>query len=270
MFEVQLSLLGRSTKLESCGRRVTEIVTALSTKMEIPAIARQAELIEEIMTEDWWTGLTVPIVDRARLRLRDLVHLIDQVSRPILYTDFEDELGAPTTVILSPTADFAAFKKKARAFLAEHEDHVALRKLRSGKALTDLDLSELERMLLDAGIASEADIVAARTMEAAQVIGFGVFLRSLVGLERGAVQEHFAAFIADGASADQIEFVAMVIEYLTKSGVIDPGLLYTAPFTDTSPDGPDGLFDAAVVEDFFGRVRAINESAVVVTVAEAG
>ncbi|TFL17735.1 hypothetical protein DR046_12580 [Jannaschia formosa] len=269
MFEVQLSLFGRSTKLEACRRRVTEIATALSTKMEIPAIARHAELIEDLMSEVWWTGLTVPVVERARLRLRDLVHLIDQVSRPVLYTDFLDELGVPTTVALSPTADFAASKKKARAFLAEHEDHVTLRRLRSGKALTALDISELERMLLAAGVGSDADIGAARTMEAAQVVGFGVFLRSLVGLDRGASQEYFAAFIADGASADQIEFIAMVIEYLAESGVIDPGLLYTSPFTDTSPNGPDDLFEAAVVEDLFERLRAINQSAVAIAGANA-
>jgi type I restriction enzyme R subunit len=263
MFELQLSLLGRSTKFEPCRKRVTEIVTALSTKTDIPTIARHGELIEEILTEDWWTGLTVPIVERARLRLRDLVHLIDQASRPILYTDFEDELGVATGVILSPTADFAAFKKKARAFFAGHENHLALRKLRLGKPLTELDISELERMLLDAGIATDADIAAARSVEAAQVMGFGVFLRSLVGLDRGAAQEHFAAFIPEGARADQIEFIAMVIEYLAKSGVIDPGMLYTSPFTDASPDGPDGLFDAAVVEDLFGKLRGINESAAI-------
>lgn len=269
MFEVQLALLGRSTKLEPCRKRVIEIATALSTKSEIPAIARHAELIEDILTDDWWTGLTVPIVDRARLRLRDLVHLIDQVARPILYTDFEDELGVPTEVVISPTADFAAFKKKVRAFLAAHEDHVALQKLRRGKPLTEVDISELERMLLDAGVASDTDIEAARAVEAAQVKGFGVFLRSLVGLDRGTAQEHFAVFISEGATANQIEFVAMVIEYLTKSGIMDPGLLYTAPFTDASADGPDGIFDDGIVEEFFTRVRSINESAVAKPSAEA-
>jgi type I restriction enzyme, R subunit len=269
MLELQLALLGRSSKMEACRRKILEIVTALSAKMEIPAIARHAELIEDILTDGWWADLTVPIVERARLRLRDLVHLIDQTSRPILYTDFEDELGTPTGVQLSPTADFAAFKRKARAFLVEHEDHVALRKLRSGKPLTELDISELERMLLDAGIASDADIETARGMEAAQVRGFGVFLRSLVGLDRGAAQAHFAEFISDGASADQIEFISMVIEHLTRNGVMDPGLLYDSPFTDSCPDGPYGIFHEGAVHRLEESVRAVNHSAVVSRSAEA-
>ncbi|QPZ91577.1 DEAD/DEAH box helicase family protein [Thioclava electrotropha] len=261
MFELQLGLIGRSMKMEACRRKVLEIATALSTKLEIPAVARRAELIEEILTEAWWEHLTMPIAERARLRLREIVHLIDQSSRSILYTDFEDDLGTATPVRVNPAADFAAFKKKAREFLARHGDHVALRRLRSGRPLTKLDITELERMLLEAGIGSDADIEMARKTESAQVGGFGVFLRTIVGLDRVAVQEHFAEFIAEGASADQIEFVGMVIEYLTRNGVIDPGLLYDSPFSDLTPDGPDSVFDKKEVDRFLARLRRVNQSA---------
>lgn len=270
MFELQLALMGRSTRMESSRRKVSEIATALSSKTEIPAVARHAELIEEILTDAWWTGLTVPIVERARLRLREIVHLIDQGSRAILYTDFEDELGAPTGVVLSPAADFAAFKKKAREFLSQHEDHVALRKLRMGRPLTPLDIEELEKMLLEAGVGSPEDISIAKDTEHAQVRGFGVFLRSLVGLDRGAAQKHFAEFIADGKSADQIEFVSMVIEYLCKNGIVDPGMLYDSPFTDRAPDGPDGVFEEAEVDEFLTRVRQMNRTAAPDVSADAG
>lgn len=261
MFELQLSLMGRSTKMESCRRKVIEIATALSTKMEIPAVSRHAELIEEILTEGWWEGLTTPIAERTRLRLRDIVHLIDQASRSILYTDFEDDLGTATPVPLNPAADFATFKNKARKFLSKHGDHVALRRLRTGRPLTKLDIEELERMLLEAGIGSAAEIEIARNTESAQVGGFGVFLRSIVGLDRSAAQEHFAEFIADGTSADQIEFVSMVIEHLTRNGVIDPGLLYDSPFSDLRPDGPDSVFDDEEVDRFMARLRTLNQTA---------
>lgn len=261
MFELQLALMNRSTKMESCRRKLYEIANALSSKMDIPAVARHAGLIEEILTDAWWHGLTVPIVEHARLRLREIVHLIDQASRTILYTDFEDELGIATAVVLNPAADLAAFKKKVREFLSHHEDHLALRKLRTGKPLTQTDIDELDRMLLESGVASDEDIEMARNSESAQVRGLGVFLRSLIGLDRGAAQKHFADFIADGATADQIEFVAMVIEHVTQNGTMDPGLLYESPFSDSFPDGPDGLFDERSVESFMKRVRSINTSA---------
>lgn len=116
-------------------------------------------------------------------------------------------------------------------------------------------------MLLEAGVGSDADLEIARNTENAQVEGFGVFLRSIVGLDRGAAQEYFAEFIAEGASADQIEFVGMVIEHLTKNGVIDPGLLYDSPFTDLTPDGPDSVFDDEVVDRYLASLRFLNQSA---------
>jgi type I restriction enzyme R subunit len=110
----------------------------------------------------------------------------------------------------------------------------------------------------------------AKNTENAQVRGLGVFLRDLIGLDRGAVQEHFANFIADGKSADQIEFVGMVIEHLCRNGVIDPGLLYDSPFTDKTPDGPDGVFESAEVESFLEHVRSMNRSAADDAPAETG
>ena len=49
------------------------------------------------------------------------------------------------------------FRAKTRAFLREHEDHVAIRKVRLNKPLTETDVSELERMLAEN--VSDADTV---------------------------------------------------------------------------------------------------------------
>jgi type I restriction enzyme M protein len=51
-------------------------------------------------------------------------------------------------------------------------------------------------------------------------------------------------------------------EHLTKNGVIDPGLLYESPFTDRSPDGPNGVFDEDQVDQLLTCIRALNQAAV--------
>jgi type I restriction enzyme R subunit len=179
----------------------------------------------------------------------------------VVYSNFADEIGDGVEHELPQVgeADFARFKQKARHFLKAHEDHLVLHKLRQGKPLTPMDLSELEKMLLDAGVGEVGDIERARETSK----GFGRFVRSIVGLDRAAVSEAFSEFLAAGvASAAQIEFINMVIEHLTDQGVMDPALLYEAPFTDIAPTGPDQLFDEQKVAQLFTKIQGLNDSAV--------
>lgn len=261
MFSLQLALLKGSKRFDTLKKQLLEIASALEDQTGIPAIAHQAVLIEEIQTDQWWEGVTVPLLELVRLRLRDLVQHIEKSRKAVVYSNFVDEIGEGVEHELPQVgeADFARFKQKARHFLKAHEDHLVLHKLRQGKPLTPTDLSELEKMLLDAGIGEAGDIERAR--ETSQ--GFGRFVRSLVGLDRAAVSEAFSEFLAAGvASAKQIEFINMVIEHLTDQGVIDPNLLYEAPFTDIAPTGPDQLFDSDKVTRLFTKIQAINDSAV--------
>jgi type I restriction enzyme R subunit len=237
------------------------IASALEEQTAIPGIAAQQELIEAVQTDLWWEGVNVPLLELVRVRLRDLVQHIEKRSRAVIYSDFADEIGEETEHPLPQVGeiDFVRFKQKARAFLRKHEDHITLHKLRQGKPLTSVDLSQLEAMLLDAGIGDSGTIERAR--ETSQ--GFGRFVRSLVGLEKQAVQTAFGEFIADGtATADQIEFIGMITDHLTEKGVIDPGLLYESPFTDVAPRGPEEVFDETKVSRLFARILAFNESAV--------
>ena len=59
------------------------------------------------------------------------------------------------------------------------------------KALTAADLAELERMLAESGVGGADEIELARTA----CHGLGLFVRSLVGMDREAAKAAFAGFL---------------------------------------------------------------------------
>jgi type I restriction enzyme, R subunit len=157
-----------------------------------------------------------------------------------------------------PAADRARFLAKARQFLKEHKDHITIHRLRLNQSLTASDLTELERMMIAAGVGTADDMARAKD----ENHGLGLFIRSLVGLDREAAKQAFGQFVSSGtASANQIEFVNMIVDYLTEYGVMDAARLYESPFIDVSPHGPEGVFTAAQVDQLVGVLAEIRKRA---------
>ena len=151
------------------------------------------------------------------------------------------------------------FRAKARQFLKANQSHIAILKLYRNDPLTATDLGELERIFAEAGVGTPEEMERIRGEG-----GLGVFVRSLVGLDRAAAKRAFDTFIEGSKlTAHQHEFVDMVIDHLTARGVMDPRLLYEFPFTDIDPLGVAGLFEEAdvvkliqVLRDVEGRAAA--------------
>ena len=262
MLNLQLSVLQGLPGFDRMKERVIEIAAALEAQSAIPVIRDQLELIQEVQTDEWWQDITVPMLETARKRLRALVHLIEKGRQVPIYTDFQDEIGEAQEIEFTRFAGgdaFERFRQKMRHFLREHESHVAVNKLRMNRPLTPTDLAELERMLHESGIGTAEDVARAKTDSQ----GLGLFVRSLVGLDRGAAKDAFAGFLEGRAlRANQIEFVNMVIDHLTDGGVMDVARLYESPFTNINAGGPEAVFGDAATEQLVEILEEIRHRAV--------
>jgi type I restriction enzyme R subunit len=91
-----------------------------------------------------------------------------------------------------------------------------------------------------------------------------------VGLDRGQAQAALDAFVGTrNWTAGQLRFLTLVVDYLTRNGVMALTALYEPPFDGLHPQGLDGLFDPQTGDNIVAFVRRVNESATVTVEAEA-
>jgi len=261
ILRTQLAILQAKPDFASLRDQIRAIAGALEEQEAVPVIKAEMPLIQTIIDETWWQDVTVGMLENVRKRLRALVKLIEKQKKKIVYTDFEDELGNESAVDLPEIAtglDMARFKDKARQFLRAHENHLALQRLRRNQPLTPTDLAALEAMLIDAG-GTKALIDHAKE----QSHGLGIFIRSLVGLDRETAAAAFSKFISGTTTTgDQIEFINLIVEELTQNGNMEPERLYQSPFIDISPQGLDGIFPSATVDQLITAIREMSRGAI--------
>lgn len=259
---LQLAIVRRTKDFVTYRNRIIELASQLESKDTIPAVKEQLTLIAEVQSEEYWEDIRLGMVEIVRRKLRGLIQFIDRKSMEPVYTQLTDEIGTESDVQLddfSTGINLAQYRRKVEAYIRASENHVAIAKLRFNKALTPSDLEELERFVYQ----SEPVESRQRFEEC-----FGsdkpltLFIRSLVGLDRNAAKEAFAAFLdSTQYSSQQIRFVDMIIDKLTKGGVMDPGLLYEPPFTGVHHEGLDGVFPDQAAEAIVAVLGEVNARA---------
>ena len=255
----QLQLLKQESGFARLQQRIIQFAAALELLPNVPLVAKEMELILDIQTDSFWEDITPQILETVRRRLRNLVDLIPAIERKVVITNFEDEIGGGDEVTMPEVGsgvDKARFKMKMRRFVEEHRDHITLIKVRRGEALTKQDLQELEAILRAEGVADDEHL-----NQLNEDGGLALFLRSLTGLDKSAAKDAFSKFVTKyQLSGDQTEFVDLIVDSLTESGVVDPKTFYESPFTDLDDMGIAGIFNRDQVQEIIKIIRTLNDA----------
>ena len=261
MLRLQLALMSADKSFQRMRQQVRDMASDLAEMKSIPMVAQHMALILEVQTDEFWQDVTSPILENVRKKLRALIKLIERKKRNQVYTDFVDELGAETEIQfkgISTACDYARFKAKALQFLKAHENDTVIHKLRWNEPLTPTDLAQLEKMLVEAGTGTSEDVELAKK----ESFGLGLFVRSLVGLDRDAAKQVFGCFLQDKAlDANQIDFINLIVDHLTQRGWMDTSALYESPFVDYSSKGVDGLFNSTQVDKLVSILDDVRQRA---------
>lgn len=261
ILRAQVALLdGDTAGVDRIRETVQAIATDLLGRTSIPLVVARADLLEDVAGDDWWVDVTLPMLELARVRLRDLAgFVVSDGGRNPVYTDFADTLTDAVDIDLpgtTPGMNWDRFRDKTRAYLREHSDHLAIQKLRRNKQLTDTDLGEFEKMLQQLG--AERTHIDRAVHESGSL---GLFLRSLSGLDRAAAVEAFAQFLDESThTVEQIRFVDMIVSELTVNGIMEPSRIFESPYTDDFQP-VDTLFAETEVESIVTSLRVIRANA---------
>ena len=229
---------------------------ALSQIANVPEIAAQSALLEKILHTDYVENTGVDELEKIRKALRDLMKYITN-EQSAYETGFGDEiLSIEWKQSELENDDLQNYKMRAEFYVRQHQNELAIAKLKMNVPLTDSDITQLEEILWSE-VGTKQDYEAEYGKKP-----LGEFIREIVGLDMNAAKEAFSAYLTNvNLDSRQIYFVNQIVEYIVHNGMMkDMSILQEAPFIDQGSI-IEVFTDLSVWKGIKGVIDTINANA---------
>lgn len=225
LYGIELAYLADKTYTRA-KKDLVKRVAGISGVANIPEIAAQSELIENILHGTYLERAGIHEFEYIRQNLRDLMKYIPRGSA-VYTTNFTDEiLSTEWTEADLENDDLKNYKAKAEFYIRKNQDAPAIAKLRSNLSLGEADVQELEQILWSE-VGTKEDYEAEYGQKP-----LGELVREIVGLDMNAAKAAFSRYLNDtNLDARQIYFVNQIVEYIVHNGMLrDLRVLQGPPF----------------------------------------
>lgn len=229
---------------------------ALSKIANVPEIAAQSALLEKILHTDYVENTGVDELEKIRKALRDLMKYITN-EQSAYETGFGDEiLSIEWKQSELENDDLQNYKMRAEFYVRQHQNELAIAKLKMNVPLTDSDITQLEEILWSE-VGTKQDYEAEYGKKP-----LGEFIREIVGLDMNAAKEAFSDYLTNvNLDSRQIYFVNQIVEYIVHNGMMkDMSILQEAPFIDQGSI-IEVFTDLSVWKGIKGVIDTINANA---------
>lgn len=228
MYGIQLAYLA-GKKYTRAKSDLLKKVTAIASIANIPEIQMKTEFIHKILHTSYIDHAGVDDFEQIREELRDLMKYIPKRIVAQYTTNFTDNiLNSDWKDSDLENDELANYKAKAEYYVRQHQDTLAIAKLKRNKPLTDTDVKSLEEILWgELGTKEDYE-------EEYGEKPLGEFVREIVGMDMNAAKEAFSEYLNEtNLDSRQIYFVNQIIEYIVHNGLMkDLSVLRESPFTD--------------------------------------
>lgn len=225
LYGIELAYLADKTYTRA-KKDLVKRVDGIAGVANIPEIAAQSELIENILHGTYLERAGIHEFEYIRQNLRDLMKYIPRGSA-VYTTNFTDEiLSTEWTEADLENDDLKNYKAKAEFYIRKNQDVPAIAKLRGNLSLGEADVQELEQILWSE-VGTKEDYEAEYGQKP-----LGELVREIVGLDMNAAKAAFSRYLNDtNLDARQIYFVNQIVEYIVHNGMLrDLRVLQGPPF----------------------------------------
>ena len=256
MYQIELATLtGQKAKRHK--RDLVQKLEALTKLGTIPDVKKQGDFIYQVLKDGYLDKAGMEEWEAIRIRIRDLIKYIPRGKQPIFYTNFTDEIlsVAERGPIYQP--ELENYKKKMEQYVLQHQDIPVIAKLKTNQPLSPQDMLDLEKLMWkDLGTEGQFKNEYGN-------VPLGEFVRSIIGLDREATVQAFSKFINDdNLNAKQIDFVNMIIGYISKNGMLKDFTVFNkAPFNRYGAITKLFANNLGILKDIQNTIVSINENA---------
>lgn len=229
VLKTQLKLFDNK-KVENEKIEISDIAKELSKKGTIKEIQKNANyIIKIIKDENYLNNIDILELENLKDIIEPLTIFLDPKGKTLNYV-----VGNFTDTFLSITEKnihtfgsvYLNSKEKFQKYLDNNKNLLSIKKLRNNIELDAEDLKELKQLLYSN---EEVDLESLKTENNSEIEkissiygkneSFGIFIRSLVGLDRKAINKEFSEFLnTEKFNSNQIELINLIIENIVKYG----------------------------------------------------
>ena len=217
-------------KIENEKVEISDITKELSKKGTIKEIQKNASYIMKIIKdEDYLKNIDILELENLRNIIEPLIIFLDPKGKPLNYVvgNFIDTFLSITEKNINTFGSaYLNSKEKFQKYLDNNKNLLSIKKLKNNIELDVEDLKELKQLLYSN---EEVDLESLKNENNSEIEkisnvygkneSFGIFIRSLVGLDREAINKEFSEFLnTEKFNSNQIELINLIIENIVKYG----------------------------------------------------
>jgi type I restriction enzyme R subunit len=255
--EAATAILARNADALDAARE-SLVAQVAELPLTVNLVAREKDLIEEVLGLGWWAAPTEARLRELSARLAPLMRFRQQRTDGMVRLDIADLTAVKEWVEFGPGHErltTRAYRERVEACVrALVDENPVLQRIRDGAPVTEVEIRALADLLADRDPHVTEDLL--RKVYDHRRAHFAQFIRHILGVEPLVPwSEHvtgaFDTFIARHSDLTtlQLRFLQTLRTFVIQTGGVSRADLIKEPFTQIHPSGIRGVFRPQEVEE---------------------